>query len=570
MATNPTAERLVSGRYALDERIGKGGMGVVWRGRDTLLEREVAIKEISLPAAIPVTERDALRARVDREARAAARLTHPSAVTIFDVVEAEGTSYIVMELVDAPTLADLVKRNGPLPPEHAAVIGLDVLAALEKAHGVGIVHRDVKPGNVMVPPDGRAKLGDFGIASIKGDPKITTTGMIMGSPSFMAPEQATGTPLGPEVDLWSLGATLYYAVEGQPPFDRGQAIPTLTAVVHDEVRPSARAGALAPVLYSLMAKSPADRPSHDAVRRMLTGVVRGTDGGSAPTSAAIGPPSPVATGLASTTPAAAVEEDWDSSGKWDDQEDDEPGSEPSRSRSRRGLLIGAAGLLLVALIGGLAFLLTSGDDDSAPPPSDGKVAQRKDDRPDRVRGGGGGEPTRQPSASPTESASPSPTPTTSPTTSPTPAGGTTAFTIGDTGFAIDRPSDWTEDPESTDDDSVDFRDPTTGTYLRVDWTDTPGDDAAEAWRNLEKGFASRHDNYRRIRIEDVDFKDFEEAALWEFTWTSGGTQLHAYDLGVVANDGTNGFALNFVTREENWDASQQQWERFLESFRPAG
>lgn len=566
MATNPTAQRLVSGRYALLETIGKGGMGVVWRGRDTLLERDVAIKEIALPAAIPVTERDALRARVNREARAAARLTHPSVVTIFDVVEDEGTSYIVMELIDAPTLADLVKRNGPLPPVQAAVIGLDVLAALEKAHGAGIVHRDVKPGNIMVPPDGRAKLGDFGIASIKGDPKITTTGMIMGSPSFMAPEQATGAPLGPEVDLWSLGASLYYAVEGRPPFDRGQAIPTLTAVVHDEVQPTARAGALGPVLYSVMAKVPADRPSHEAVREMLNGVVSATDGDSPTATAAVGPSAVASAGGAtSAVPTTAMEDDWGSGDEWEDEEAHEAGPEDATTgRGPRGWLIGATGVLLLALIGGLAFLLTSEANDPTPPSSDDNVARRRDDGPDRVRGGGGGKPTQQPSATPTQSPSPSPTPT----ASATPAGDTTAFTIGDTGFVIDRPSDWTEVPESTDDDSVDFRDPTTGTYLRVDWTDTPGDDAAQAWRDLEKSFASRHDNYRRVRIEDVDFQDFEEAALWEFTWTSGGTQLHAYDLGVVANDGSNGFALNFVTREENWEASQQQWRSFLDSFRP--
>ncbi len=566
MATSPTAERLVYGRYALQATLGKGGMGVVWRARDTILEREVAIKEIALPAAIPISERDALRARVNREARAAARLTHPSAVTIYDVVEEEGTSYIVMELVDAPTLAELVKSHGPIAPESAAVIGLDVLAALEKAHRVGIIHRDVKPGNVMVPPDGRAKLGDFGIASIKGDPKITTTGMIMGSPSFMAPEQATGAPLGPEVDFWSLGATLYYAVEGQPPFDRGQAIPTLTAVVHDELRPPERAGTLAPVLYALMVKSPGDRPSYEALRTMLNAVVVGQ---TPPLETR--PAGPVAVGLGggvaptipATTSPTVVEEDWPRD-EWD-YEDDEPDVDDRPTRGRAWML-GAAALLLLALIGGLAFLLTSGDEPPTPRPSPNRDVAERPDKPRKAGGGGG--PREQTTAGPT--ATPSPTPSATPTVSPEPAEGTTTFTIGDTGFVIDRPSDWTEVSASTDDDSVDFRDPATGSYLRVDWTDTPGDDAAQAWRELEVGFRSRHENYRRIRIEDVQFKDFEEAALWEFTWTDGDTKLHAYDLGVVANDGSNGFALNFVTREENWEASQAQWKQFMESFRPAG
>ena len=566
MATNPTAQRLVSGRYVLLEPMGKGGMGVVWRARDAILEREVAIKEVALPAAIPPAERDALRARVSREARAAARLTHPSAVTFFDVVEEEGTSYIVMELVDAPTLADLVKRNGSLPPEQASVIGLDVLAALEKAHRVGIVHRDVKPGNVMVPSDGRAKLGDFGIASIKGDPKITATGMIMGSPSFMAPEQATGASSGPEVDLWSLGATLYYAVEGEPPFHKGQAIPTLTAVVHDEMRPPTRAGALTPVLFASMVKSPAERPSHEAFRDMLSGVVLGTSsmGGLSTTPVASSTPQePAAASLASTTPATVVE-DWGPDEEWDYEEEEGPDERDLvHKRVGRGWLVGAAiAVLLLALLGGLAFLLSQDDEGPTSPPADTNLADRPD-KADRVRGGGGT--TESPSPSPEPSATPSPSP--SPTVSTTPPA-TTSFTIGDTGFVIDRPTGWTEVPASTDADSVDFRDPTTGTYLRVDWTDTPGDDAAAAWESLESGFASRHENYERIRIEDVEFKDFEEAAMWEFTWTDGGTRLHAYDLGVVANDGEHGFALNFVTREENWEASQPIWRTLKRSFRP--
>ncbi|MGH7301426.1 MAG: serine/threonine-protein kinase, partial [Candidatus Rokuibacteriota bacterium] len=255
-------------------------MGVVWRGRDTLLQRDVAIKEVQMPASVPVSERDAVKARLSREARAAARLSHPNAVTIFDVVEAEGLSYIVMELVDAPTLADLVKDEGPLQPERAAEVGMDVLAALEAAHREGIVHRDVKPGNVMVTANsadtqGRSKLADFGIASLKGDPKITATGMIMGSPSFMAPEQATGEESGPMADMWALGATLYYAVEGRPPFDKGQPIPTLTAVVHDELDPPRNAGALEPVIASLLHKDPARRPGVSQANAMLSAIVAG-------------------------------------------------------------------------------------------------------------------------------------------------------------------------------------------------------------------------------------------------------------------------------------------------------
>jgi len=269
-----TTERLIANRYALRAPLGRGGMGVVWRAADTLLARDVAIKEVQLPPSLSSTELASMRARVLREARAAARLNHPGAVTLYDVVQEEGNTFIVMELVEASTLAHLVREQGPLPPDRVAAIGLEVLDALRAAHRVGIVHRDVKPGNVMVASgDGRAKLADFGIASLAGDPQLTSTGLVLGSPAYMAPEQANGKPSGPPTDLWALGATMYYTVEGEPPFERQGTIPTLTAVVHDPPRPMRRAGALAPVIEALLAKSPAERPSAGQLQRQLERVV---------------------------------------------------------------------------------------------------------------------------------------------------------------------------------------------------------------------------------------------------------------------------------------------------------
>jgi tRNA A-37 threonylcarbamoyl transferase component Bud32 len=262
------AERLIADRYALAAPIGQGGMGVVWRARDTVLGREVAIKEVRLPPTIPESERSSIRARVLREARAAARLNHPNAVTLYDVINQQGHAFIVMELISAPTLAQVVASEGPLDPRRAARIGAGVAGALAAAHAAGIVHRDVKPANVMVLNDG-ARLTDFGIARAKGDPKLTSTGLIIGSPAYMAPEQATGKAAGPEVDLWGLGATLYYAVEGRAPFDRDGSIATLAAVVNDQPRPAVRAGELAPVLAELLSKDPEHRPSADALRERL-------------------------------------------------------------------------------------------------------------------------------------------------------------------------------------------------------------------------------------------------------------------------------------------------------------
>jgi hypothetical protein len=267
--SEPAADRLIANRYALSAPLGRGGMGVVWRAQDAVLGREVAIKEVVFPPTMPEQERRPARARVMREARAAARLNHPAAVTLYDVVQDQGVTFIVMELVNAPTLADLVREGGPLPAERVAEIGVQVAGALEAAHQAGIIHRDVKPGNVMVPERGTAKLADFGIASLQGDPQLTSTGLVIGSPAYMAPEQAKGEASGPPADFWALGATMFYAVEGEPPFDRGTSIATLAAVVNDPPRRPERAGPLTALLTALLDKDPRSRPTGPALRAEL-------------------------------------------------------------------------------------------------------------------------------------------------------------------------------------------------------------------------------------------------------------------------------------------------------------
>ncbi|HVL27785.1 MAG TPA: serine/threonine-protein kinase, partial [Acidimicrobiales bacterium] len=252
MGVSDVDDRLVDGRYALKEPLGRGGFGVVWRASDTLLRRDVAIKELDFPSVLDEHERAALRDKVLREARAAARLSHPALVTVFDVVDDGERPLIVMELVDAPTLAERVASDGPLDEREAARIGQEVLEALAAAHAQGIVHRDVKPANVMVSDSGRVQLGDFGIASALDDPKVTSSGKLAGSPSYMAPEQAHNQQAGVATDLWGLGATLYFAVEGEPPFSRDGAVATLTSVVTDEPRAMQRTTALAPLLRDLL------------------------------------------------------------------------------------------------------------------------------------------------------------------------------------------------------------------------------------------------------------------------------------------------------------------------------
>jgi len=240
-------ERLVAGRYALGDVLGRGGMGVVWLADDRLLDRQVAVKEITFSVDLTAEERDILRERTMREARTAARLDHPCVTRVYDVVEENGKPWLVMEHVPSRSLQEIVEEQGPLPPATVARIGLDVLAALEAAHEAGIVHRDVKPANVLVAPDGHAFLTDFGIATATGDSSLTTQGAIVGSPSYMAPERANGEEPRPPVDLWSLGATLYTAVEGRRAFDKGESMATLLAVVSEPPVPMAAAGPLEPV-----------------------------------------------------------------------------------------------------------------------------------------------------------------------------------------------------------------------------------------------------------------------------------------------------------------------------------
>ena len=267
--------RVVAGRYALGQMLGKGGMGTVWLATDQILERQVALKEITFSIHVTEEERAVLRERTMREARAAARLEHPHVATVYDVVEEAGKPWLVMKHIAARSLQEVLEEQGPLPPRAVARIGLDVLDALEAAHEIGIVHRDVKPANVLVTSDGRACLTDFGIATSTGDSSLTTQGALIGSPSYMAPERAHGEEPRPPVDLWSLGATLYAAVEGRPPFDRGEAMATLMSVVSEHPAPMLRAGALEPVLLLLLTKDPAGRATAATVRPRLQAIAAG-------------------------------------------------------------------------------------------------------------------------------------------------------------------------------------------------------------------------------------------------------------------------------------------------------
>ena len=245
-------------------------MGRVWKARDEVLHRDVAIKELVPPPGLTDQERREMRERSLREARAIARLNHINVVRVFDVLRTDGDPWIVMEYVPSRSLQDVLAQNGPVPATRAAEIGLGVLGALRSAHLSGVMHRDVKPGNVLLGHDGRVVLTDFGLATVPGDPNVTRTGLVLGSPAYIAPERARTGSAGPEGDLWSLGATLYAAVEGQSPYARQTAIATLSALATEPPPPARRAGPLKPVLAGLLRKDPYTRMKADEAERLLT------------------------------------------------------------------------------------------------------------------------------------------------------------------------------------------------------------------------------------------------------------------------------------------------------------
>ncbi|MFF8845546.1 serine/threonine-protein kinase [Streptomyces sp. NPDC015127] len=363
-------ERL-AGRYRLVEQLGRGGMGVVWRAVDEVLGREVAVKELRTYTDASAPELADLTVRMQREARAAARVRHPGVIAVHDVAEHEGRPVIVMELIDGPSLDDVLGRQGVLDPREAAGIGARVMEALGAAHGAGVLHRDVKPGNVLLDRGGRVVLTDFGIAAMEDPGDGTTThltrsGELVGSLDYLAPERAQGHEPGPASDIWALGATLYAAVEGSSPFRRTSTWSTLTAIVVDPLPEPRRAGALAPVLRQLMHKDPAQRPDAETAARLLAAVAEGgpTDRHTVPLAPPVAAPPRVPTVLNAAqhhpqgfgpaithTPAAAS------------APISPPAPVPAAGRRGRGRVLIAASVAAVLLAGGgIAYVLTDRGD----------------------------------------------------------------------------------------------------------------------------------------------------------------------------------------------------------------
>jgi serine/threonine protein kinase len=501
--------RLLSGRYRLRAVVGRGGMGVVWEARDELLKRDVAVKELIWPPHLTEAEQRTACSRTVREAQMAGRLAHPNVVRIYDIVEEDGHPWIIMELFPYQSLHDLVREEGPLTPVRAARVGLGVLAALRAAHAAGVLHRDVKPANILMGPDGRVVLTDFGIARAVDSPTLTASGALVGSPSYIAPERARGGQSGAAGDLWGLGVSLYAAVEGHPPFERNAPLATLTAVVVDEPEEAVRAGPLWPVISGLLRKDPGERLDVAEAEQLLREVADHDEAAAQPDVAedTVGEPS-----AAVPSPRRAFP--------------------PPRLSPRAAVALAVLAAVTVAVTA-LALALTSS-------------------------------PGRPAAASGVTSRSAS-HPAGSPGTSSTLPAGYYRFT-NSTGFSIGVPNGW---QISHVGHYVYVTDPSnSGIFLLIDQSDTPNPNPLANWEQQAANRASTYPDYHLIRLESVSYPQAEKAADWEFTYVRDGILVHILNRNVLAN-AQHAYALYWSTPESDWSADYHYFQAFADTFRPA-
>ncbi|GAA1479025.1 hypothetical protein GCM10009623_34710 [Nocardioides aestuarii] len=364
---------MIAGRYELEREVGRGGMGAVWLAEDTVLGRRVAVKKVGMTPGGSSPDLE----RAEREARLAARLSHAHSVAVFDLVTDEDGQWLVMEYVEGTTLAGLVKEEGVLPPERATLLLQQAADALAAAHSVGIVHRDVKPSNMLVDAEDHVKLSDFGIAKAEADVTLTQTGLVTGSPAYLAPEVASGRPATDASDVWSLGASLFHALAGRPPYEVGDNLMgTLYQIVHEEPPRLEDAGWLAPLLEATMTHDPAARWSMAQVRDYLAA------GPSATRPTPVPAPAPVPTPVPGPDPTAAVEHTAALQ------------AVPEPRRSRTPLLLAVAGVVLLVALVGVAWALVTGGDSPSATPAGGGGSSSSD-------GNGGGSTGNTPKEQPT-------------------------------------------------------------------------------------------------------------------------------------------------------------------------
>jgi len=529
------SERLLAGRYRLLAVIGRGGMGAVWRARDELLNRDVAVKEIVWPAQLDAEEREMARRRAVREAQMAARVRHPNVVGVYDIIEEGDRPSIVMELVPFRSLGDAVAEDGPMTPAEAARVGLSVLSALRAVHEVGVVHRDVKPANILLGPDGRVVLADFGIAKAADSPALTISGVLLGSPSYLAPERARGGRAGAAADMWALGASLFAAVEGHPPFERDGVLASLTAVVADELEPSPHAGPLWPVIEGLLLKDPAARLDAAEAEQMLHRIA-------APDA------------LSPTESDHAQEPDTaprpDSAPEPDPTLGDTAVARDRAPGRRRRFGVGLAALTAIAVIvAGITMALSRPPGHHAAPrttpPASAPASQPAS----------GGRASSPSSAAPSATSSPS---------AAVPAG-YHRFT-NSTGFSIGVPRGW---QISHDGHYVYIRDPAnSGIFLLIDQSDQPKANALADWRQQAANRQGTYPGYHLILLQSVRYPQAEQAADWEFTYNRNGVTVQVLNRNILAN-ARHAYALYWSTPASDWNAYYHYFQVFAATFRPA-
>ncbi|GAA3607013.1 hypothetical protein GCM10022419_109890 [Nonomuraea rosea] len=597
--------RRIAGRYQLQEPIGRGGMGIVWRAHDELLDRTVAVKEVRYAAALG-EEVQLLNRRTMREARAAARFEHPNVIVVHDVIEEDGRPWIVMQLVQSRSLGTVIKQDGPLPHKRVAEIGLAMLDALHRAHDAGVLHRDVKPENVLLADDGRVVLTDFGIATLETETQLTVTGLA-GTPAFIAPERLKGLPARRESDLWSLGATLYTAVEGRSPHERGMALATMHAVLTDEPDPATHAGPLAEVINGLLVKEPVQRLTYEETARMLRSTIAQASPpptaqfpaaqqfretaptkpkpkakrraaappyppvqapvpvpaqvpaeDDTPTDPDLAPPPPVAlpeTG-ARITPAPAREPGLHG-------ESTREAAKPDSQR-RTGMVVGVAvAVLLVAGVGGYLGLRAAPDTETPDPvPTQAAVVPTT--------------PSEKASASPSPSAS-EPATSTSPTPTAAPTKKADALPAGwklykdkKLGFTIGLPKGW--DVLERRGRQVKFRGPggASNAYVMVEEAENPGTDPYKDWKKQEPSLKHNFGGYDKLDIKKVDVEKFDymkAAADWDFTWNTDTGKTRVRNRGFVTDNG-RAYAIYWHTLKSHWKADYHFFEGFCATFKP--
>ncbi|GGO83509.1 serine/threonine-protein kinase [Wenjunlia tyrosinilytica] len=563
-------ERVVAGRYRLVERIGRGGMGTVWRAEDELLGRHVAVKKLHVPPHLSDEERGTLYERTRREARSAARITHPNVVVVHDVVEDDGLPCIVMEYVPSRTLGDVLKKDGPISQREAARIGRGMAAALRAAHRAGVLHRDVKPANVLLGtdsshggsgedeqgrPDGRVVLTDFGIAVASGSSTLTRTGELVGSFDYLSPERIRGAGPGTASDLWALGATLYQALEGEAPFHRDTPIETAYAIAAEPFPPPRRAGVLTPLIKALLEKDPERRMTVEQLERQLAGSVdtvlvghlSDTPAAPVPLPHPQEPQRPHATQLSQHTgsppdDSAATSRHLDppqgppSHGEGDTGSQTVLAGRLRRGRTRgRSPAVTVAAVLLVTVLAGGGAALWSQRHDSANQASGGHSSN---------------------------------TPEASPSLPPVPAVPEGFRRVHDRlGFSVTVPQSWHR-VERTSGQEVNYLSPDELMGLKFNVLDFAGDSSIEHWRAIEPDVQKKSPGYENLRMNETRYQG-RPAAIWEFTWQGARRKWHAQDLGFTA-EGQRGYAIYLSAPDARWRECVKYFRTAADSFRLDG